>query len=115
MKNPIKKLINDKKEYQEQMARIATLPEDYRFVYEKIQVYMWSLAGGSGMDTLQTQYDLIDLFVSGAKDGKHVLEITGKDVATFCDELLRDNKLWANSIKNRLNYKINKKLNNKVQ
>ena len=31
----IKKMIEDKKEYKQQMARVETLPEDYRFVFKK--------------------------------------------------------------------------------
>lgn len=33
MDNIIKKMIGDKKEYRDQMARVNVLPEDYRFVY----------------------------------------------------------------------------------
>lgn len=44
----IQKMIGDKKEYKEQMARIEAMPEDYRFVFEKIQGYMWGFAGGDG-------------------------------------------------------------------
>lgn len=110
MDNIIKKIIGDKKEYREQMARVAALPEDYRFVYEKIQAHMWSFAGGSGMDMLKTQYDLIDLFESGAAQGSHVLDVTGEDVAAFCDELMRGNQLWTDNIKNRLNRKMNERL-----
>lgn len=110
MGNFIGKIIRDKREYQAQMARVQALPEDYRFVYDKIQTYMWSFAGGTGMDMLKTQYDLIDLFETGAAEGRHVLEVTGEDVATFCDELIKGNKLWTDAIKNRLNRKINAKL-----
>lgn len=108
MDNIIKKIIGDKKEYREQMARVEALPEDYRYVYNKIQSYMWSFSGGSGMDMLKTQYDIIDLFETGAAEGKHVLEVTGEDVADFCDELMRSNKLWTDGIRNRLNSKMNK-------
>lgn len=110
MEHFIQKMLGDKKEYRKQMARVTALPEDYRFVYQKMQTYMWSFAGGSGMDMLQTQYDLIDLFESGAADGRQVLDVTGEDVAAFCDELMRGNKLWTDSLKNRLNRKMNKKL-----
>lgn len=115
MENLIKQMIADKKEYREQMARVAALPEDYRFVYEKIQAYLWSFAGGSGMDMLQTQYDLIDLFESGAVEGRHVLDVTGRDVASFCDELMQGNKLWTDDIKARLNRKMNENLNRGTQ
>lgn len=48
-----------------QMKRVEALPENYRFVYEKLVNYMWSFAGGTGMDMLKTQHDLIDLFEAG--------------------------------------------------
>ncbi|MEF9945252.1 MAG: DUF1048 domain-containing protein [Lachnospiraceae bacterium] len=103
MANVIKKIQEDKKEYRRQMARVAALPEDYRFVYEKMQNYMWSFASGSGMDMLKTQYELIDLFETSALEGKHVLSVTGKDVAVFCDELVRGNRLWVDSKRKKLN------------
>jgi DNA-binding ferritin-like protein (Dps family) len=99
----IKQMIGDKKEYREQMARVEALPEDYRFVFEKIQGYMWSFAGGDGSDMLKTQHELIELFEERAADGKHVLDVTGEDVVGFCDEFLRDTKKWNDNIRNRLN------------
>lgn len=109
MENIIKKIIGDKKEYRDQMARIDALPEDYRFVYQKIQNYMWSFSSGSGFDMLRAQYDLIDLFEDGAAHGRHVLEVTGEDVASFCDELMQGNKLWTDHFRKRLNRNLNKK------
>lgn len=111
MENIILKMRQEKQEYNRQMARVALLPKDYQFVYNKIQNYMWSFAAGSGMDMLQTQYELIDLFESAALQGQHVLEVTGEDVATFCDELMSDNKLWTDNVRKNLNKKVNAKLN----
>lgn len=111
MENFIKKMIDDKKEYRNQMARVEALPEDYRFVFHKMQDYMWSFSGGTGYDMMKTQYDLIDLFEAGAAEGRHVLDITGEDVAAFCDELIRGNKLWTDNFRMRLNRKINRKMN----
>lgn len=105
----INKIMGDKKEYKEQMARVAALPEDYRFVYEKIQNYMWSFAGGSGMDMLKTQYELIDLFEESVAENMHVLDVTGEDVASFCDELIRGNNLWIDGQRKRLNLGIKNK------
>lgn len=106
----IKKMNRDKKEYQRQMARVQALPKSYRFVYKKIQNYMWSFAGGDGFDMLKTQYDLIELFEAGAAAGRHVLDVTGEDVAGFCDELIRGNKLWTDAIRTRLNKGMQRKL-----
>lgn len=110
MKDYLKKLIGDKKEYREMMTRVKVLPEDYRFVYEKIQSYMWKLAGGDGLDILKVQYDLIDLFEEGAAEGKNVLEITGDDVAGFSDELLLNAKTYTKSWRQQLNKEIADKL-----
>jgi DNA-binding ferritin-like protein (Dps family) len=106
----IKKMISDKKEYKEQMARVEALPEDYRFVFEKIHRYMWSFAGGDGSDMLKTQQELIELFEVSAVDGKHVLEVTGEDVAGFCDEFLRDTKKWTDNYGEKLNRDMMNKL-----
>lgn len=109
MPNIIKRIQDDKKEYRDQMARIAALPEGYRFVFGKLQSYMWSFAGGDGFDMLKTQYDLIDLFEAGAAEGIHVLDVTGEDVAGFCEELIRGNKLWTDGIRKRLNRSMHRK------
>ena len=39
----IQKMIADKKEYKEQMERVKALPEDYRFVFEKMNTYIFSI------------------------------------------------------------------------
>lgn len=105
----LKKLVGDKKEYKQQMARVEMLPEDYKFVFEKIQKYMWNFAAGEGYDMLKIHYELIDLFEVGAAEGKQVLEITGEDVAAFCDELLRNAKTYTENWREKLNYDIMKK------
>lgn len=106
----IKKMIGDKKEYKQQLARVEALPEDYRFVFEKIQGYMWSFAGGDGSDMLKTQHELIELFEASAADGKHVLEVTGEDVAGFCDAFLSDTKKWTDAFREKINRDMMNKL-----
>lgn len=106
----IKKILGDKKEYREQMARAEALPEDYRFVFEKIHGYMWRFAGGDGSEMLKTQNELIEFLEAGAADGKHVLDVTGKDIAGFCDEFLCDTKKWTDNFRNKLNRDMMNKL-----
>lgn len=113
MEHLIQKMLREKREYRAQMARVQAMPEAYRFVYDKIQGYLWQFAGGTGIDMLKTQYDLIDLLEAGAASGRHVLEVTGRDVAAFCDDLMRGNRLWTDSIKDRLNRHISTRLNTK--
>ncbi|MFA1822646.1 DUF1048 domain-containing protein [Virgibacillus oceani] len=106
----IKKMIENKREYKQQMARVETLPKDYQYVFKKIQGHMWMFAAGSGYDMIKIHYDLIELFEAGAADGKHVLEITGEDVAAFCDELLRSASTYTENWREALNHEIQKKL-----
>ncbi|MGL5973547.1 MAG: DUF1048 domain-containing protein [Oscillospiraceae bacterium] len=106
----IKNLIKDKKEYKSQILKIEKMPEDYRFVFLKIQKYIWSFAGGNGRDMLKLQNQLIDLFEESALEGKNVLEVTGEDIVGFCDEFLCDVKKWTDRYRNKLNRDINNKL-----
>ncbi|WP_151736921.1 DUF1048 domain-containing protein ['Paenibacillus yunnanensis' Narsing Rao et al. 2020] len=105
----IKKMIESKREYKQQMARVEALPEDYRYVFKKIQSHMWMFVAGSGYDMMEIHYGLIELFEAGAADGKHVLEITGEDVAAFCDELLRSASTYTENWRDSLNRDIKKK------
>lgn len=106
----IKKMIKSKREYKQQMARVEALPKDYQYVFKKIQSHMWMFTAGSGYDMMKIHYDLIELFEAGAADGKHVLEITGEDVASFCDELLRSARTYTEDWREALNRDILKKL-----
>lgn len=91
-------------------ARAKALPEEYDFVYHKIQHYMWKYAAGSGMDMVAVFEGLLGLFEEGAANGKRVLEITGSDVAAFCDELLRNTKTYTENWREALNRDITDKL-----
>ncbi len=102
----IKKIIEGKREYKQQMARVKALPKDYQYVFRKIQGHMWMFAAGAGYDMLKIHYDLIELFEAGAVEGKHVLEITGQDVAAFCDELLRSARTYTEDWREKLNRDI---------
>ncbi len=109
----IKKISESKREYKQQMARVALLPKDYQFVFKKIQNHMWMFAAGAGYDMLKVHYDLIELFEEGAANGRHVLEITGEDVAAFCDELLRNATTYTENWRESLNRDILKELGKK--
>ena len=88
--------------------------EEFHYVYRKIQNYMWSYAAGnsSGMDMMAIFEDLLGLFEEGAANGRHVLEITGEDVAEFCDELLRNAKTYTENWRQAFNRDIRNKLGN---
>jgi DNA-binding ferritin-like protein (Dps family) len=106
----IKKIRASKREYKQHMERVKALPEDYQYVFKKIQSHMWKFAAGSGYDMMKIQYDLIELFEEGAAEGKCVLEVTGRDVAAFCDELLLNAKTYTADWREKLNHDILSKL-----
>ena len=106
----IKKMMESKREYQKQMARVKTLPEDYQYVFQKIQAHMWMFTAGAGYDMIKIHSDLLELFETGAAEGRPVLEITGEDVAAFCDELLRNASTYTENWREALNRDILKKL-----
>jgi DNA-binding ferritin-like protein (Dps family) len=91
-------------------ARAQALPADYTNVHRKIQGYMWRRSGGDGMDMLPIFADLLELFETGAAEGKQVLDITGVDVAAFCDELLRNARTWTENQREAFNRDIQNKL-----
>lgn len=106
----IKKITESKREYKQQMQRIKALPEDYQYVFQKIQSYMWQFAAGSGYDMLEVHYGLIDLFEEGAADGKSVLEVTGDDVAAFAEELLKNARTYTEDWRTKFNREIHDKI-----
>lgn len=108
-----KKIIGDKKDWRAMEARAKALPSDYKIVYGEIKNYMWKFSASDGMDIVAILKDLLELFEAGATDGKRVLEITGKDVAGFCDELLHNAKTYTADWHETLNRDIMKKLRKK--
>lgn len=106
----MKKMIREKRGYRRMMARAGTLPEDYYYVFDKIQHYMWNFAAGDGFDMTRVQSDLLDLFEEGVADGKDVLDITGEDVAAFSDELLANARTYTEKWRMKLNRDIHDKL-----
>jgi DNA-binding ferritin-like protein (Dps family) len=112
MRDIFKKMIGDfedKKEWNAIEARSKKLPHYYLFVYNRIKQYFWSGAGplDSSIDLFK---GLLELFEEGAANAKPVLEITGSNVAAFCDELVRGEKTYAESLREKLNRDIIKKL-----
>jgi len=91
----IQDIIEGKKEWRAHVARVKALPKDYQIVYKEIQKYLFKvgpveLADGTGLLS-----GIVDFFEEGAALGKGVLEVTGSDVAAFCDDLIKDSKTYA--------------------
>lgn len=110
MSSFLEKIIGDidgKREWRAMEKRAKALPHDYRVAYEEIKRYIWSSTGISTMDPFKV---LLDLFEESAANGRNVLEITGNDVAAFCDELVRGEKTYFQGWREKLNRNIAKKI-----
>lgn len=86
----IKEIIEGKKEWKAHMRRVKALPNDYQIVYMEIQKYLYKVGPVELTENIDLLKAIIDLFEDGISRGKGVLEVTGKDVAAFCDELIKD-------------------------
>jgi DNA-binding ferritin-like protein (Dps family) len=87
-------IIEGKRQWRAHMARVKALPSDYQIVYKEMQRYLFkvgpiALSGGSLLS------GIVDFFEEGVAAGKKVLELVGKDVAAFCDDLVKDSRTYA--------------------
>jgi DNA-binding ferritin-like protein (Dps family) len=97
------KVIGDKKEWRSMEARAAALPDDSRIVYREMKQYMFRFTSGDGMDVVAVLKDVLGLFENGAAEGTHALDVTGEDVAAFCDQRLRATPSFADRWRTSLN------------
>ena len=90
----IKDIIKAKKEWRAHMARVKMLPKDYQIVYKEIQKYLHKVGPVELKYGIDLLVGVVDLFEEGAILGKSVLQVTGKDVAAFCDDLIKDTEIF---------------------
>ena len=101
------------KKWRAHLARVKALPQDYQIVYKEIQKYFFKVGPvelTEGTDFLSTDLfsGILDLFEEGAALGKGVLEVTGRDVAAFCDDLIKDSKTYADIYQESVDQEVNK-------
>lgn len=104
----IRDIIEGKKKWRAHVARVKALPKDYQIVYKEIQKYLFKvgpveLAEGTGLLS-----GIVDLFEEGVASGKGVLEVTGSDVAAFCDDIIKDSKTYADIYQESVAQEVNK-------
>lgn len=96
--------LDDKREWKAMKARAKALPSEYRNAYKAIQKYMWTAGGLTDSKDMIRIFDgIIDLFEEGTTIGKKVTDLTGEDVSSFCDELVKDAKTWKDKYREKLN------------
>lgn len=100
--------LDDKREWRAMEARAKALPSEFYNAYKAIQKYMWTAGGGptDWKDSSRIFGGILELFEEGAAEGKKVTDLTGEDVAAFCDELVKDEKTWRDKYRTKLNETI---------
>ncbi|WP_034262753.1 DUF1048 domain-containing protein [Actinospica robiniae] len=90
----IQEIIEGKKQWRAHVARVKALPPDYRIVYHEMQRYLFKV-GPVSLTGESLLPGIVDFFEEGVAEGKGVLELTGADVAAFCDGLIKDSPTYA--------------------
>ena len=86
----LQEMIAQKKIWRAHIRRVKALPREYRIVYEEMQKYIFKIGPvgfEAGLDMLS---GIVSLLEDGVKAGKDVLDVTGRDVAAFCDALVAE-------------------------
>lgn len=111
----IQDIIEGKKEWLAHMAHVKALPQDYQIVYKEIQKYLFKVGPVELTEDMGLLLGIIDLFEESAALGKDVLEVTGSDVAAFCDDLIKDSKTYADIYQESVNQEVNKAINKAIK
>jgi DNA-binding ferritin-like protein (Dps family) len=90
----IRDIIQGKKQWRAHAARVNAFPPDYRIVYQEMQRYLFKVGPTDLLDG-DLLPGIVDFFEEGVASGKGVLEVTGTDVAAFCDDLIKDSRTYA--------------------
>lgn len=93
--------LEDKKEWKALKKRVKNLPEEYRYTYKSILKYSYYFT--CDMEML---INLIDLFEISVAEGKNVQDVIGKDIAEFCDELMKTTTVDKTTAHEKLNNDI---------
>lgn len=107
--NTLENIRSQKRAFRAYRKLAKQLPEEYRIVFHEMEAYVWNFSLDGSVEMLS---DLVLLFQAGAAEGKPVLEITGEDVAGFCDELLREwlSRTWQEQVREKFNKRIHDRL-----
>ncbi|WP_438448065.1 DUF1048 domain-containing protein [Gorillibacterium sp. sgz5001074] len=106
----IKDILEGKKQWRAHVARVKALPQDYQIVYKEIQKYLFKVGPVELTEESGLLSGIVDLFEEGAASGKGVLEVTGHDVAAFCDGLIQDSKTYADIYQESVKQEVDKAL-----
>ncbi|MBD3784157.1 MAG: DUF1048 domain-containing protein [Micrococcales bacterium] len=104
------KVIGEKKEWKAMEARAAALPRDFRTVYGEVKSYVWKFADGDGHESIGALATILGRFEEAAAEGRGVGDVTGSDVAAFCDRHLTGVASWTDGWRASLNGAVSRKV-----
>jgi DNA-binding ferritin-like protein (Dps family) len=104
----------DRKQWRAMEARAKRLPRDYRVGYGEMKSYLWRFTAGDGMNIVAILKDVLDLFEAGAASARDIRDITGADVAAFCDERLRGTTSYLDRYEDRWRASLNRTVATKL-
>ena len=91
----LREMIQQKKQWRAHMRRVKRLPRDYQIVYHEMQKYIFLIGTVEFEGTTSVLSGIVDLLEEGAAAGKDVLDVTGRDLAALCDELVAGVRTYA--------------------
>ncbi|MRH92171.1 DUF1048 domain-containing protein [Nocardia sp. SYP-A9097] len=103
----IRDIIEGKREWRAHMARVKALPSDYQIAYKEIQKYFFKV-GPVDLVEGGLLSGILDFFEEGIAADKGVLELVGNDVAAFCDDLIKDQRTYADIYQEAVSKEIGK-------
>lgn len=103
----IRDIIEGKKEWRAHVARVKALPQEYQIVYREILKYLFKVGPVELSENTGLLSGIVDLFEEGALHGKGVLDVTSRNVAEFCDELIKDSKTYIDAYQEAADHKTN--------
>ncbi len=110
----IRDTLDGKKECRAHVARVSALPPDYQIVYKEIQKYLFKVGPVELIREFGLLCGIAELFEEGAALGKAVLDVTGSDVAAFCDGLIKGSKTYAELYQETADRKVSEAVKKKV-
>lgn len=104
------RLFREKREWRAHVRRMGDLPADYQYTMKQIEKFMWNFASDGQM--VAVFEEIVDLFEDGAAQGRTVLEVTGEDVAGFCQSILAE--IQAHTWTGKKAEELNRSVRNRV-
>lgn len=91
-----------KREWKNLNKRVLNMPSDYQFVYKQMSKYIFKTVALDEKQIIDLITEIIVLFEEGIINNKHVLDVTGRDVASFCDNLTADYDTYMDEIQAKI-------------